>query len=205
MIYTKFEYKKLFSIEIKDPAKFPFNIDFHRENKENIKGPGMYIITLDDKIAYIGSYKTDNDIIDDRWIRHIHTITCRGINIGFGNKTLEWFRKTYSPLFASNNITINKTEIVNERLRDTGFVTTKNIVKYCMSNWSILNYMDNNLNLSFHLFKPDAKDATEFVKDIASIKKHLILEINPPCNSKYKSKQNTLNLKDAIDLIYKTY
>lgn len=205
MIYTKFEYKKLFSIEIKDPAKFPFNIDFHRENKENIKGPGMYIITLDDEIAYIGSYKTDNDIIDDRWIRHIHTITCRGIKIGFGNKTIEWFRKTYSPIFTRNNITINETEIVKERLRDTGYVTTKNIVKYCMSKWNILNNMDNNLKLSFHLFKPDAKDATEFVKDIASIKKHLILEINPPCNSKYKSKQNTLQLQVAIDLINTSY
>jgi hypothetical protein len=205
MIHTKFKLHELFSDEINDPAKFPFNINFSRKHMENIKGPGIYIITLDDEIAYVGSYKTDNDIIDDRWIRHIHTITCRGIKIGFGNKTIEWFNKTYSPLFARNNITINETEIVNERLRDTGFVTTKNIVKYCMSNWNILKNMDNNLNLSFHLFKPEAKDATEFVKDIASIKKDLILEINPPCNSQFKYKQKTLKLQDAIDLINTSY
>jgi hypothetical protein len=205
MIHTKFEFKKLFSIEIKDFNKLPFNIDFKRIYKNNINGPGIYIVTIEDEIAYIGSYKTDNDIIDDRWIRHIHTITCRGIKIGFGNKTIEWFRKTYSPIFTRNNITINETEIVNERLRDTGYVTTKNIVKYCMSKWNILNNMDNNLNLSFHLFKPNSKEAKEFVKNIASIKKDLILEINPPCNSQYKSKLETLKLQDAIDLINKSF
>jgi hypothetical protein len=205
MIYTQFKFNEIFSAEINDPFKFPFNINFSRKHKENIKGPGIYIITLDDEIAYIGSYKTDNDIIADRWIRHIHTITCRGINIGFGNRTIEWFRKTYSPIFTRNNITINETEIVNERLRDTGYVTTKNIVKYCMSKWSKLKNIDNNINLSFHLFKPDAKNAREFVKDIASIKKHLIQHINPPCNSQYKNKQNTLILHYAIDLIKKTF
>jgi hypothetical protein len=65
--------------------------------------------------------------------------------------------------------------------------------------------MDNNLNLSFHLFKPDANNTLEFVKDIASIKKHLIQHINPPCNSQYKNRQNTLNLHDAIDVIKKTF
>ena len=90
-------------------------------------------------------------------------------------------------------------------MRDTGYVTTRNIVKYCMSKWNILNNMDNNLNLSFHFFKPDAKDASVFVKDIASIKKHLIQHINPPCNSQYKSKLKTLNLKDVIELINKTF
>jgi hypothetical protein len=205
MIYTQYKFKELFSAEINDPAKFPFNIYFSRKHLENIKGPSIYIITLDDEIAYIGSYKNDIDIIADRWIRHIHTITCRGINIGFGNRTIEWFRKTYSPIFTRNNITINETEIVNERLRDNGYVTTKNILKYSMSNWSILNNMDNNLNLSFHLFKPNTKDASEFVKDIASIKKNLIQHINPPCNSQYKIRQNTLNLQDAIDVIKKTF
>jgi hypothetical protein len=205
MIYTQYKFNEIFSAEINDPAKFPFNIDFQRIYKNNINGPGIYIVTLDDEIAYIGSYKTDTDIIADRWIRHIHTITCRGIKIGFGNKTIEWFRNTYSPIFTRNNITINETELVNERLRDTGYVTTKNIVKYCMSKWNILNSMDNNLNLSFHLFKPDANNTTEFVMDIASIKKHLIQHINPPCNSQYKSKLETLNLKDAIDLIKKIF
>lgn len=204
-MYKQYKFNEIFSAEINDPAKFPFNINFSRNHLENIKGPGIYIVTIEGEIAYIGSYKTDNDIIADRWIRHIHTITCRGINIGFGNKTIEWFRKTYSPIFTRNNITINETEIVNKRLIDTGYVTTKNIVKYCMSNWNILKNMDNNLNLSFHLFKPEAKDATEFVKDIASIKKVLILEINPPCNSQFKYKQKTLKLQDAIDLIKKTF
>jgi hypothetical protein len=205
MIYTQYKFKEIFSDEINDPAKFPFNINFSRKHMENIKGPGIYIITLDDEIAYIGSYKTDNDIIADRWIRHINTITCRGINIGFGNKTIEWFRNTYSPIFTRNNITINETEIVNERLRDTGYVTTKNIVKYCMSNWNILKNMDNNLNLSFHLFKPDANNTKEFVKDIAGIKKHLIQYINPPCNSQFKSKQETLKIQEATNVIKKTF
>lgn len=205
MIYVEYKFQELFTVEIIDPAKFPFNINYSRKHLENIKGPGLYFITIDGEIVFLGSYKTDNDIIADRWIRYMHTITCRGTNIGFGNKTIDWFRNTYSPIFTRNNITINETEIVNERLRDTGYVTTRNIVKYCMSKWNILNNMDNNLNLSFHLFKPDAKYAREFVKDIASIKKHLIQHINPPCNSQYKSKLKTLNLKDAIELINKTF
>ena len=36
MIHTKFEFKKLFSIEIKDFNKLPFNIDFQRIYKNNI-------------------------------------------------------------------------------------------------------------------------------------------------------------------------
>jgi hypothetical protein len=205
MIYVEYKFHELFTVEIIDPSKFPFNINFSRKRMENIKGPGLYFIMIDGEIAYLGSYKTDNDIIADRWIRYMHTITCRGINIGFGNKTIEWFKKTYSPLFIRHNITINETEIVNERLRDTGYVTTKSIVKYCMSKWNILNNMDNNLNLSFHLFKPDANNTKEFVKDIASIKKYLIQHINPPCNSQYKSKLETLKLQDAIDVIKKTF
>ena len=126
MIYVEYKFQELFSAKIKDTANFPFNINFNRIYINDIKGPGLYFITIEGEIAYLGSYKAYNDIVADRWIRYMHTITCRGINIGFGNKTIEWFNKTYSPLFTRNKIKIDETEIVNERLRDTGYVTTKN-------------------------------------------------------------------------------
>ena len=67
------------------PVPSPFNLRFKREQPgieqdKVLKGTGIYLISLDDQVAYLGKYQPANgDIISDRWARHLQTITARAM------------------------------------------------------------------------------------------------------------------------------
>jgi hypothetical protein len=195
-----YNFTDLFTHEIHEDFEYPFNLKFKRVHNSAINGPGIYIITLDDKIAYLGRYGTENDIMIDRWSKHIQTITNRGYNVGF-NRSIERFNEIYSPIYLKNNLLINENELLNKRLNDTGVVTAENKVRYCMDNWDKFKDLDNSCNLNFHLFKPAAEHTEILINNIAEIETNLILKINPPANAQYVNKNQTLDLENAIKSI----
>lgn len=196
----KFKLEELFQLESLSKFDFPFNIKFSRRYKNTINGPGIYLIILEDQIAYLGRYRTENDIMNDRWSKHIQTMTNRGYNVGF-NRSLERFKLVYEEVYNQNNLIINKSELLNKRLRDTGVVTAKNKVKFCMDNWSKFKDIDNNCNLHFHLFKPDIEHKEFFINNIAELEKQLIFKINPPANAQYANSRQILDIGNAIKCI----
>lgn len=197
MIHEQFKHTDLFTFETIEEFKFPFNIKFNRIYKKPISGPAIYIISLNGNVIYLGSYKKDKDIISARWNMHIQTNTCRGIKVGFGNHNR--FEKMYRPLFEQNGIELD----TRNRLKDTGVVTAENKVKFCMNNWSLFKEFDNNLNLSFHLFKPSADTTEKFIKKINAIEMELIKTINPPSNKQFNQNQKTIGFNEAKNIVSK--
>src|SRR4051794_14843208 len=51
-------------------------------------GPGLYLISFGGEVIYIGKYQPFDrgNILNDRWLRHLETITLRGTRVGFGGK-----------------------------------------------------------------------------------------------------------------------
>ncbi len=202
MQHSEFKFQELFIPEISPNHSYPFNVNFIRKYKDLISGPAIYVLTLNDQIAYLGRYRTENDIINDRWSKHVQTNTCRGVNVGFGNSiTLDRFQESYGMFFSINQIEFDEKELIENRFRDTGVVTARNKVKFCMQRWEAFQNLDESLNLSFHLFKPNPEMKENFVSELEGIEKDLIQRINPPANSQHNELYKTISLNDAISLI----
>lgn len=199
MVHKEYKLNELFYPETMDNYSFPFNIKFKKIVKESITGPAIYIISLNGKIVYLGSYKKEKSIISARWDKHIQTNTCRGINVGFGSPNR--FERMYRPIFEIKGIEVDTTD----RLKDTGVVTAENKVKFCMNNWEYFKDMDKNLNLKFHIFKPNSDNLTQFKQDILQIERDLIMKINPPSNNEFNKDSAIFELDNAIKLILGLY
>jgi hypothetical protein len=95
----KYKAEELFSVRVKKETSiqkeireisFPFNLSFEiiKEKTDDFSGPGIYMITFKEEVIYIGSYSSKNNkIINERWDKHIQTLTCRGYRIGFNSKS----------------------------------------------------------------------------------------------------------------------
>ena len=74
----------------KRKIEYPFNLDFKIKTSkaDSFKGPGVYAITYKKVVIYIGSYSSINpDIVNERWKKHLMTLTNRGYRVGFTAKT----------------------------------------------------------------------------------------------------------------------
>jgi hypothetical protein len=92
MKMEKHQFSELFTFEVQNDKNFPFDLGFATIAKPNaIMGPGIYLIAHGDQVMYIGSHAKENDIIKDRWSKHIHTITNRGSRVGFGKNSAKKF------------------------------------------------------------------------------------------------------------------
>ena len=72
-----------FSFETSTPEEVSFYL-----NEEDKKGYGIYTITFNDKknksaLAYIGSFCKGNDVVSERWLPHMGTLTCRSHKTNF--------------------------------------------------------------------------------------------------------------------------
>ena len=79
---------KAIIVGLSNRRNFPFNLTFNTTIKDNrANGPGVYLISFKGIPIYFGSYRPFNrgNIFNDRWLRHIETITLRGHRVGFGN------------------------------------------------------------------------------------------------------------------------
>lgn len=73
--------------------EYPFNLNFKSTIKDDrANGPGVYLISYKDSPVYLVIFQLfrRNSIFNDRWLRHIETITLRGERVGFGaNSTID--------------------------------------------------------------------------------------------------------------------
>jgi hypothetical protein len=195
-----YEYGQLFIHTTDKEVSYPYNIKFERKPKyKQICGPGIYLITYKEQVLYVGSHCKPNDIISDRWLRHIHTITNRGNKVGFGNNSKQKFEQRIKPLFKKYGLNFNSNEISKNRLRDTGYVTSIKRVEFILKNKLFLKENANFSEMEFHLLvlveKPE--------KAIKDIEKDLICKINPPCNKQYDKDKatGTASKSNAIKLL----
>jgi len=181
---------------------FPFNLNFkikkcHKDKKE-FSGPGIYIITYKKNVIYIGSYASKKTkIIEERWEKHIMTMTNRGYRIGFSAKTKRAkIPKDIKKFFED-------ADGKGFRYYDTGTVTTLERLEFANSYFHLFKRRDVSIISDFQFHYTKIPKCTE--KDLKKIEKKLIEEYKPICNFLKKSikKNNKINCKDVLKTLEK--
>ena len=188
------------NIRMEVHCKRPFNLDFEDKIKgdfswekqkyeKTFKGPGIYVITFDKKVIYIGSYSsTKPNIINDRWERHIATMTNRGYRIGFNAKTKEnRIPKNFKRDF----------DMQNFRYGDTGNVTTIERLKFASSHFRTFRNLDDDslINKFKFYYKQLEKNNPKILES------KLIQYFEPICNFTGKGEDD--NAENSVDITVK--
>lgn len=166
-------------VSFSDKYRYPFNLKFERTIKDNrVKGPGVYVICFKGNPVYFGKYQPldRNNIFDDRWLRHIKTITLRGERVGFGSKSRVL---KVLPMVCDELKTILR-KLLEDKLcdclKDTGVCTSYDRIVFASQNWQQFsaatpeNILDD---FEFHYFKiggiqndKQAKEVTSYIEDV---------------------------------------
>lgn len=187
---------------IDQDCTFPFNLNFkikkcHKDEKK-FSGPGIYIITYKKNVIYIGSYASKKpNIIEERWKKHIMTMTNRGYRIGFSAKT----KRTKIPKDIKKFF--EDTDGKEFRYYDTGTVTTLERLEFANSYFHLFKRDDVSIISDFQFHYTKIPKCTE--KDLKKIEKKLIEEYKPICNFLKKNikKNNKINCKDVLKTLKK--
>jgi hypothetical protein len=187
---------------IDQDCTFPFNLNFKikkcHKGKEEFSGPGIYIITYKKNVIYIGSYASKKPkIIEERWIKHIMTMTNRGYRIGFSAKTKRAkIPKDIKKFFED-------ADGKGFRYYDTGTVTTLERLEFANSYFHLFKRDDVSIISDFQFHYTQIPKCTE--KDLKKIEKKLIEEYKPICNFLKKNikKNNKINYKDVLNSLVK--
>jgi len=209
------------------PNALPFDLKFKRKRElpksfeQQIKHCGLYFIAnrdghIEDEVIYVGIYKnTTGKIIQDRWARHLQTITGRGYNIGFGGKKDPTTRVAKLKAAVSHpNLVLgleNAHHLESKRyFKDTGYTSSPNRLRFASENWNQFS-SSNNLQilskLSFwYLTVAELGQTTDTKAKLKEIEDRVLAQYKPLCNSEYqhthhhlRRNQNTVdNIADAI-------
>lgn len=211
--------KEIPSKDINWPSNSPFNLKFkckklNDEQKTSIKGCGIYLISCNNtgEVVYIGMYRPiAGNIINDRWGRHLQTITGRGYNIGLGGKNNSTARR--ANLLDGVEVSELREAIdhafkysLKDRFRDTGYSTTPNRLRFASENWSFFGPANGNNvldNLTFSLFSIRLQsNSEEASREVESIEKKVLKQFKPICNAEYKHfLHEKMRSNNSIDLI----
>lgn len=198
MEIEKYQFSELFTCEIQNDKNFPFDHDFKTiAEPKAIMGPGIYLIAHGDQVLYIGSHAKGNDIIKDRWSKHIHTITNRGSRVGFGKNSEKKFNDKILPLFHKRGVRLNIQDIKRNRLKDTGVVTSVNRIIYVLNNNLFMSKKPKFEHIYFYLFKLNKGQ----VSKIKAVELDIIHKLNPPCNFQFKKSKDVPRLNEALRYI----
>lgn len=202
------------------PTPSPFTLSFHKKalNPEHlaaISGSGIYLISSNEEVVYIGSYKpTNGNIIADRWGRHLQTITGRGYNIGLGGKSSPEARR--QKLIQSITADTLQEAVRNahdhscaERFKDTGYSTTPNRLRFASENWITFETAEDEKilqPLTFTLLRiKTPATQTEADHKVIEIERLLLQKHIPICNKEYNHiKHNQFRQHNTTDAITAT-
>lgn len=185
----------------------PFDLRFKGKSlsvnqKAEITGTGVYLISKGARVVYIGSYLPNSGkIIADRWGRHLQTITARGYNIGLGGTNPESRLADLKAAVDHPNLRQvlqaaydhDGTLEAPQWFRDSGFTTTANRLRFASENWEMFGKatQDSVLNdIAFNLVllpaaKPQAEIKVEGASDVKKVENQVLRQYQPCCNKEY--------------------
>lgn len=183
------------------PSPSPFNLRFTEaapspELSGALAGPGVYLISYKAEVIYIGMYRpAKGRIVDDRWKRHLQTLTGRGINIGFGGasnpqKRRDLFLASVEAEGLRSAIQHAYTYSRPARFRDTGFNTTPNRLRFASEQWAVFGSAgpaDILRGFDFWLLRtrlPAMPQAA--LQEVHGIEAAVLQTLRPLCNREYR-------------------
>lgn len=185
-------------------CNYPLNINFRKKKTApSLLGSGIYAITFNDFVIYIGQYRPYNgrDLLNLRWKKHLATITNRGYDVGFGNKNR-------ANTIVGENSEFNKYLNDKEnswRFTDTGTVTS--IERFSFANENKTFFNDKNLknslkNFKFYFYKiksesiPENEKIKEYPELATILERNLIKIINPRCNLTRNAQLKSIKIEE---------
>lgn len=184
--------------QLQEPASagHPFNIRFNDRSheagipKRELSGPGIYTVSFDREVIYLGKYQPyeRGNILNDRWIRHIETLTLRGNRVGF-NGTSNPSAKLNQLLqeVRSADLAAGLRQACPLRFKDTGVVTTPSKIRFADQRWDRFSKSTPQEifdGFEFSLMHLEGLTSTEEAKAVVTgIENSLLQRFNPPCNS----------------------
>lgn len=186
------------------PTPSPFNLRFISsrtladDRASAISGCGIYLISSNDteEVAYLGMYRPiDGNIIQDRWGRHLQTITGRGFNIGLGGqgnpsrrrtKLLEGIQAPELREAIENSYSYSR----DDRFRDTGYSTTPNRLRFASEKWKSFGPAKGSDilgSLTFWFLRIRLPNNSQDAKrEVKAVEKRVLEQFKPVCNHEYK-------------------
>jgi len=179
----------------KHPCELPFDLDFIIE-KEHMgqscfNGPGIYTITYNKNVIYIGSYAPNEkgNVIVDRWKKHIMTMTNRGYRIGFSAKTKR------SKIPSKFKTYFDRDE--KFRYSDTGTVTTLERLSFAKSYPYVFEKNLNNQSLisdfEFYYLRLNGNNKFSDKSNLKELENKLVMKFRPKCNYLKKGLLSNVN------------
>ena len=160
----------------KRKIEYPFNLDFKIKTSkaDSFKGPGVYAITYKKVVIYIGSYSSINpDIVNERWKKHLMTLTNRGYRVGFTAKTKQHLIPSKFKVFFDRDEAF--------RLNDTGVVTTVERLTFASLHFDVFKDLNTETNLiDFDIYYYKIEDCK--INNAKKIEKDLLVLFQPSCN-----------------------
>lgn len=212
------------AIKVTESKKYnwPFNLKFNRTiNNTSTQGPGVYLVSFKEIPVYFGKFQpyNRNNIFNDRWLRHIETLTLRGDRLGFGkNSTQEKILPSMNPELAKAINNLSDAE-KDQRFKDTGVCTSANKRTFAVANWDVFgkaSALDILDHFDFRYYKlSNIKDADEAKLTTSELERRMINHFNFTANSSHGATNcnridviekkmyeyaNDLNLKIALTL-----
>lgn len=167
---------ELFSVNL-DQSRYPLNIEFEIipiANEEVFKNPGIFTLFYRGELIYIGYSNNSDDIRTTRFVRQLQTITMRGLNVQFNQKSKNTIRE-------SVNLRNDFNENVLSSENQLDFVTSKNRILFADRHWDEFSRLDNPILQHF-----------EFVwyvitgnENRSEITANLKREYKPRCNQEF--------------------
>jgi hypothetical protein len=194
----------LFSVTKNDKKEYPLNVKFkylgNTEIDQRGKGPGVYVISYNDKIIYIGQHlskqnkaKNDDGFFKERCLKHLQTFTSRShvLKLGKSQAKIKWFAQN-AEIENGFYEHINSAGIGDNHFKDGAPLTSKNRIRFSKEHWNDFkneNDVTNILNgFKIWWFKigPFTDDEYEHAKGIVKhIEAQLICRYLPECNSEF--------------------
>jgi hypothetical protein len=197
----------IISVEEDPNSRAPLNLTFKHNRTSaklnTLRGPGIYLISFDSQVIYVGKYQPlCGDILADRWLRHIETITLRGHRVGFGKPYSQKKLMLLCESADNDDLKGHLTDIYDSdqgrsRFKDTGVVTSRNRIRFAGENWNNFGQATAVNILSRFEFRlvqfGDLTEAEEAKKFVSCIEKGVLLTFKPICNKEYVHERDNGN------------
>jgi hypothetical protein len=213
---TSYKLSELFDVETVGPDHYsrrsyvhmkPFDLDFRlkssKRHSELMHGPGVYQIFFEKILVYVGKFDTLNDgnVAEERWRKHLETITLRGNRVGFTSpKSVQKLIDLMCDKKLISALTVEKKNL-KKRLRDTGVVSSQNRICFANKNWSKFSKLSKRslgelFAVEYYRFI-NINKKSEAERYAKMLEERLIDLYRPECNyqcsKKNPSKEATLN------------
>ena len=216
-LYNSTELFQIFDTESKKTKgkiknyDYPFNFEFKKikkvykgDKKKVFNGSGIYLIKYKKEIIYIGKYMPygKGNVITDRWLKHIATITNRGHRVcGFEKKNKKYELLEKIGFLVEKGIDKYKAFVLKAgRMEGGDYSTSVKRLAFAKDNWHTFkeqdktNFEKNVLpKFQFHYMQlnghkegeiPDSVKTKEYYENLASlVETYLLWKYNPVCNS----------------------